>query len=331
MVVGQTQHMVRRGLPHQLAQIGVGGEVLGVGLGAGGADPAGLALILRLLMVAAGVGDHRGELAGLPRKGRGLREFIVLAGKLRGDEPAELRVLDQVDRIGGDEADRAGQPVRAVQRRGRAAQDLDLFDKAHIGKPAAPGILRAEAESLRRADAVDLHQHAVAADAELNCLAIGVYYESKGEPLEGQLAVAEVILNRAKSGRFPASVCGVLTQRGQFSFVRKGTIPQARRQSQAWTNAVALARIAHSGQWQTHADDALFFHATNRNKKSVTIDIKSAEDVEKLKKLVRSADILIQNLRPASAEDRQLVILVAAFIGSTRLIDNLALELEPSA
>ena len=44
--------------------------------------------------------------------------------------------------------------------------------------------------------------------------------------------------------------------------------------------------------------DALFFHATNRNKKSVTIDIKSAEDVEKLKKLVRSADILIQNLRP---------------------------------
>ena len=35
--------------------------------------------------------------------------------------------------------------------------------------------------------------------------------------------------------------------------------------------------------------------------------------------------------RPASAEDRQLVILVAAFIGSTRLIDNLALELEPSA
>ena len=44
--------------------------------------------------------------------------------------------------------------------------------------------------------------------------------------------------------------------------------------------------------------DALFFHATNRNKKSVTIDIKSADDVAKLKKLVRSADILIQNLRP---------------------------------
>jgi formyl-CoA transferase len=44
--------------------------------------------------------------------------------------------------------------------------------------------------------------------------------------------------------------------------------------------------------------DALFFHATNRNKKSVTVDIKNAADVEKLKELVKTADILIQNLRP---------------------------------
>jgi formyl-CoA transferase len=44
--------------------------------------------------------------------------------------------------------------------------------------------------------------------------------------------------------------------------------------------------------------DALFFHSTNRNKKSVTLAIKSAEDVGKLKRLVREADILIQNLRP---------------------------------
>ncbi|MCC6717764.1 MAG: CoA transferase [Acetobacteraceae bacterium] len=44
--------------------------------------------------------------------------------------------------------------------------------------------------------------------------------------------------------------------------------------------------------------DALFFHATNRNKKSVTLDIKNAADVARLKKLVAGADILIQNLRP---------------------------------
>lgn len=96
---------------------------------------------------------------------------------------------------------------------------------------------------------------------ELECLAGAIYFEARGEPLTGQLAVAEVVINRSQSGRFPATYCGVVRQPGQFSFVRKGAIPQARRQSQAWTNAVALSRIAHAGQWQTHADDALYFHA----------------------------------------------------------------------
>ena len=49
--------------------------------------------------------------------------------------------------------------------------------------------------------------------------------------------------------------------------------------------------------------DALFFHAQNRNKRSVTIDIKSAADIERLTDLVRKADILIQNLRPGIVDD----------------------------
>ncbi len=49
--------------------------------------------------------------------------------------------------------------------------------------------------------------------------------------------------------------------------------------------------------------DALFFHAQNRNKRSVTIDIKSAADIERLKDLVRKSDILIQNLRPGIVDD----------------------------
>lgn len=96
---------------------------------------------------------------------------------------------------------------------------------------------------------------------ELRCLAGAIYFEARGEPLLGQLAVAEVVINRSNSGRFPATYCGVVRQPGQFSFVRKGAIPQARLGTQAWRNAVALARIAHSGGWQSHADDALYFHA----------------------------------------------------------------------
>src|SRR3546814_6180704 len=54
------------------------------------------------------------------------------------------------------------------------------------------------------------------AGGELECLASAVYFESKGEPLEGQLAVAEVILNRVKSPKFPDTICGVVKQRNQF-------------------------------------------------------------------------------------------------------------------
>ena len=104
-------------------------------------------------------------------------------------------------------------------------------------------------------------QDAIADDAELNCLAIGVYYESKGEPLEGQLAVAEVILNRAKSGRFPSSVCGVLTQRGQFSFVRGGRLVQPPASARAWKTALAVAQVARDDAWDSRVSNALFFHA----------------------------------------------------------------------
>jgi spore germination cell wall hydrolase CwlJ-like protein len=83
-------------------------------------------------------------------------------------------------------------------------------------------------------------------DAEQECLANAVYFEARGEPLQGQLAVAEVVMNRAASGRFPASLCGVVVQRSQFSFVRRGRMPRADRASEAWHRAVGIARIAVS-------------------------------------------------------------------------------------
>lgn len=99
-------------------------------------------------------------------------------------------------------------------------------------------------------------------DAELKCLAIGVYFESKGEPLAGQLAVADVILNRSRSARFPRSVCSVLTQPSQFSFVRGGRLPHVRAGTHAWKTAVAVARVARRNLWDSPVPDALFFHAS---------------------------------------------------------------------
>ncbi len=96
---------------------------------------------------------------------------------------------------------------------------------------------------------------------ELKCLAQAVYFESRGEPLAGQLAVARVIVNRATSGQFPSDYCSVVTQRSQFSFVRAGRIPSAKESSAAWSRAVRIARIAHQDLWPSDAGDALYFHA----------------------------------------------------------------------
>ena len=97
---------------------------------------------------------------------------------------------------------------------------------------------------------------------DLECLAVGVYFESKSEPLAGQLAVGQVIANRANSGgRFPSSYCGVLFQRGQFSFVRGGHWPKVNRSSRQWQNAVAIAKIVDQDLKDSAAENALFFHA----------------------------------------------------------------------
>ena len=97
---------------------------------------------------------------------------------------------------------------------------------------------------------------------ELECLAVGVYFESKSEPLAGQLAVGEVIANRANSnGRFPSTYCGVLFQRSQFSFIRGRSLPSVPRASKQWQTAVAIAKIVDQNLKDSVVGNALFFHA----------------------------------------------------------------------
>lgn len=96
---------------------------------------------------------------------------------------------------------------------------------------------------------------------DLNCLAGAIYFESKSESLDGQLAVARVIVARSRSGRFPASYCGVVYQPSQFSFVRGGAMPPINKSSRDWQDAVRIARIADEGTWKSPVEGALFFHA----------------------------------------------------------------------
>ena len=99
--------------------------------------------------------------------------------------------------------------------------------------PAPSGNLAEMVAQLRGADA---------GSRELNCLATGVYFEAKSEPLAGQLAVAKVIANRTDShDRFPGTYCGVLCQRGQFSFVHGSSLSSVPRANKQWQTALAIA------------------------------------------------------------------------------------------
>lgn len=96
---------------------------------------------------------------------------------------------------------------------------------------------------------------------ELVCLAGAIYFEAKGESLAGQLAVGKVIIARSKSGRFPASYCGVVYQPSQFSFVRGRGMPAINKSGRAWAEAAKIAQIAHFDAWDSPVEGALFFHA----------------------------------------------------------------------
>ena len=147
-----------------------------------------------------------------------------------------------------------------------AASAVADSSAVHASAPVLPEPeARAEREGRSLAALVDDYASAETPDEETDCLARAVYYESKGEPLTGQLSVAEVIINRAESGRFRPTICGVVRQPGQFSFVRGGHIPTPPASSRDWRVAVAIARIATADLADGGAPRALFFHARRVN------------------------------------------------------------------
>lgn len=124
-------------------------------------------------------------------------------------------------------------------------------------------MVRDTADAPSLAALVASEPHEAELPRELSCLAGAIYFEAKGESLEGQLAVGRVVVNRARSGRFPSSYCGVVFQPSQFSFVRGKAMPPINRASRDWKEAVAIARLADEGRRASPAEGALFFHATH--------------------------------------------------------------------
>ena len=121
--------------------------------------------------------------------------------------------------------------------------------------------------------------------ASLMCLSIAMYHEARGEPVAGQIAVANVIMNRVKDKRFPKTVCGVITEGKtvsinscQFSFYcdDNALIP---KEKETFSDIKKIASKVLKGEIKDNTQGALFFHTTDvkpkwskSKKKTVKID-----------------------------------------------------------
>ena len=106
-----------------------------------------------------------------------------------------------------------------------------------------------------------------ARDKHERCLANAIYFEARGEAERGQIAVAQVIMNRAFSGYYPDNVCGVVYQNShrhlacQFTFSCDG-IPDVVTEPDAWAVATRIARETLDGKlWLAEVGKATHYHA----------------------------------------------------------------------
>jgi len=134
---------------------------------------------------------------------------------------------------------------------------------------------RSETETIRTAARSKSDKHfagkalpaSVLLASQRKCLSEAVYFEARSEPWRGQVAVAQVVLNRVKSKHYPGSICGVVYQnkhrrnRCQFSYACDGKRDRI-RDKKSWEVATKIAREVIAGQhWQTDVGSATHYHA----------------------------------------------------------------------
>jgi len=153
-------------------------------------------------------------------------------------------------------------------RRNRALEAIETVDVT--ARPAlSAAVLTAYAEKAY----VPTVKKVKLAEGEKLCLAQAIYHEARGESREGQLAVANVIINRALSKKYPSGICGVVFQNAdkgrykcQFTFACDGRSDMGRERT-AWNRSVKLAEDAFYEYQQGERpgvipNSALFYHTT---------------------------------------------------------------------
>ena len=112
----------------------------------------------------------------------------------------------------------------------------------------------------------DEQQVAMDLGQQIECMAKNIYYEAAMEPFEGKLAVAQVTMNRTQSPQFPKTVCGVVYQKGQFSWVTEKV--KGITNKYAWEECMIVARKALT-EYKLHdtiyRTNAMYYHNTSVN------------------------------------------------------------------
>nr|WP_277998545.1 cell wall hydrolase [Sphingomonas liriopis] len=133
--------------------------------------------------------------------------------------------------------------------------------RASIADDAAPALVDAAPPFLAQMQSQDDAARAT------ECLTAAVYYEARSEAVDGQRAVAQVVLNRVRDRAFPHSVCGVVYQGSnrrtgcQFSFTCDGSMAH-RRDPYSWARARAIAEAALAGDVYAPVGAATFYHTS---------------------------------------------------------------------
>ena len=153
-------------------------------------------------------------------------------------------------------------PMYAIQIAGieppKAAKKFALFSRLRAAKKAQ--ITKIPTKTELKAYPVPKD-----GDAEWACLAEALYFEARGESIKGQFAVAEVIMNRRDSERFPNSVCGVISQGAgkgrscQFSYKCDGAA-EVFKEQKAYNRVAKVAKIMMDGFPRKLTDGATYYH-----------------------------------------------------------------------
>lgn len=264
-------------------------EVAKASLSYSGTDPIITGSVDHLFDTASFTGPNRGQKMDRYRPAvdalalsRGFEEVRLRLAALRAppSDPTDLgqtRLADLGERSSASEDEGPRMSIAAIDPATAAALDAIAGIAPQSVALAEPGVplpaIASEQLAYARANAPvtgSFSQGAAVAvsERELWCLATAIYFEARGESYRGQVAVAQVVMNRTKDHRYPDTICGVVFQNQhrknacQFSFACDG-IPEVITERQAWNQAEDIASQFTKGQlYLTEVGDATHYHAT---------------------------------------------------------------------